>query len=364
MEINTHVEPSVQPKEPVQIKTKSKQNLASDEKNVSDYIKGVMPELPKGFMKNNPARSINFVVALVIIGLGATALIQLQMTLFEKLGLSLVMGFAFTANAFLAHEALHGSMFKGKFLQDLVGFIGFAGLFNAPTFWRHEHNVMHHGNTQKLLIDPDAFPTLRIFKTSKYAQRTYKFMPGSNTLRSLFYFFYWFTFHNLMAQTYFRFRNNTYKGVNHTRCTVELLGQTALVVAYGWVLGPENLVWGMLIPFLMMNYTLMSYISTNHNFLPLVRGNDPLKCSLSVTNHPILEFLHMNFGYHTEHHLMPKMCMSKAKTLHKVLKAKFPNDYKVMSKAEAVKRLYTTPRIYKNRTTLVDPFTGETKPTY
>ncbi|MEZ4871706.1 MAG: fatty acid desaturase [Bdellovibrionales bacterium] len=85
---------------------------------------------------------------------------------------------------------------------------------------------------------------------------------------------------------------------------------------------------------------------------------------MTVTNHPILEFLHMNFGYHTEHHLMPKMCMSKAKVLHKALKEKFPNDYKYMSKREALVRLYNTPRIYKNRTTLVDPYTGEEVPTY
>ncbi|MEZ4871705.1 MAG: fatty acid desaturase [Bdellovibrionales bacterium] len=249
----------------------------TEEKNISVYLKAVMPELPKGFMKNNPWRIVNAFVAYGIIAAGAFVLISYELPVLVKVFLGLAMGSCFAINGFLAHEALHGSIFQKKFLQDLVGFFGFALVFNAPTFWRHEHNKMHHGNTQKLLIDPDAFPTKRIFKQSKYSQRVYKFLPGSKTLRSYLYFFYWFTFHNLMAQTYFRFRNKTYDGVDHTRCTVELILQFAVIGGYGYLLGWPNLIYGLVIPFFVMNYTLMSYISTNHNFLPLVRENDPFE---------------------------------------------------------------------------------------
>ena len=103
----------------------------------------------------------------------------------------------------------------------------------------------------------------------------------------------------------------------------------------------------------------MSYISTNHNVSPLTKDNDPLVNSLTVTNHPVLEFLHLNFGYHVEHHLFPTMSPAHSKKVHKALVAKYGDQYKMMSKGAAMKLLYKTPRIYKNSKQLVHPYTGE-----
>jgi fatty acid desaturase len=117
------------------------------------------------------------------------------------------------------------------------------------------------------------------------------------------------------------------------------------------------------LPFLIQNYMLMSYISTNHNISPLTNVNDPLANSLSVKVHPVLEFLNINFGYHVEHHLFPTVSAAHAKTIHKELLRQFPNDYKIMPKWQAMKLLYRTSRVYKNAHTLIHPHTGETFPT-
>jgi fatty acid desaturase len=81
--------------------------------------------------------------------------------------------------------------------------------------------------------------------------------------------------------------------------------------------------------------------------------------SLSVTNNPVMEFVTLNFGYHTEHHLFPSMPMSNAKKVSEKLKRMYPERYKIMPKHKAMGLLYSTPRLYKNRDTLVNPKTNE-----
>jgi fatty acid desaturase len=106
----------------------------------------------------------------------------------------------------------------------------------------------------------------------------------------------------------------------------------------------------------------MSYISTNNNLSPLTKINDPLENSLSVSNHPLLEKLHFNFGYHVEHHIFPTMSGAFTKDVHQKLKEVFPETYQCMPKWEALQMLYKTSRVYKNPTTLIHPGTGETWP--
>ena len=156
-----------------------------------------------------------------------------------------------------------------------------------------------------------------------------------------------------------RFGNKMWDKMNHGRVTIEFVANIVLMAFYLNYIGWSNIVWLFVIPVMVMNYTVMSYISTNHNISPYTKKNDPLVNSLTVTNHPILEFLNLNFGYHTEHHLFPAMPASKAKLVSEKLKEMYPDRYKIMPKSKALKLLYSTPRIYKNRDILVDPKTGD-----
>ena len=328
-------------------------------KTIGQYAKEIRGDLPKDILKPNPWRLGYFFTNYILIAVCLYALVGMDLAWYFNVALGLTIGYFFGACAFLAHEILHGSVVRNRTLQNIFGFIGFMPFLISPTFWRFWHNRLHHGYTQKIIQDPDAFPTSRIFKQSKYIQRMYKFTPGSGYARSYAYFFFWFTFHNIANQVHLRFRNKIFDDLNHTAASVEFILQAVVMFSFAYWLGAANIVYGAVIPFLVMNYILMSYISTNHNVSPLTKDNDPLVNSLTVTNHPVLEFLHLNFGYHVEHHLFPTMSPAHSKKVHKALVAKYGDQYKMMSKGAAMKLLYKTPRIYKNSKQLVHPYTGE-----
>ena len=280
-----------------------------------------------------------------------------------KLVFGLALGWAYGSLGFFSHELLHGSILKSRWWQEKLGILVLAPFYISPTFWKYWHNVLHHGNTQAIISDPDAFPTLKIYKHSRFMQFMYPFTPGSRHFRSALYFFFWFSFHTFVAQFYLRFRNKIYDKLNHKKVSIEIGIQVLFwSVIYYWM-GPSNWIWCFLLPLAVQNYFIMSYIATNHNLSPLTKVNDPLINSLTVTNHPALEFLQFNFGYHIEHHIFPTMNPVHAKTVHALIKSHFPGEVKVMPKLEAIKRLYKTARVYKNPTTLMNPETGATYPT-
>ena len=280
-----------------------------------------------------------------------------------KLLLGIVLGICTGTLGFICHELSHGSVVSNRWVRSVLGFLGSCPFLTSPTYWAYSHDRLHHGKAQKMLNDPDAFPTLRIYRSSRLVRYIFPFTPGSGHKRSYLYFFYWFGLHNVMSQTFLRFRGRIYDGMDHRRVTLEFLGQLAIVTALFVYAGPANWAFAFLIPFMIQNYMMMSYISTNHNLSPLTSENDPLANSLSVSNHPWLEFLNLNFGYHVEHHLFPTVNGKHAKAVHRELVRQFPDDYKIMPKGEAMRRLYQTARIYKNSRELINPETMQSYPT-
>lgn len=324
-------------------------------RSIAYYRKELMPHLGKDIFLANPIRLIGFVVC----GFGALgaflAITFLNPAWYIKLVLGLFIGFNTGILGFLTHELLHGAITRNQRLQNIFGFLGLMPYLISPTYWKFIHNKLHHNDTQRTIKDPDAFPILKIYKHSRFVQAIFPFTPGSGHKRSYFYFFFWLSFHEFVAQIYHRFRNGIFKDLDHKRVTIELSCQllilgTALIIA-----GPSNWLWVLVIPVATQNYMLMSYIATNHNLSPLTSENDPLVNSLTVTNHHIFEWFSLDFGYHVEHHLFPTISSKHSKKIHNVLKEKFPNEYKYMPKWKAIKLLYSTARIYKNPTTLFNP---------
>ena len=281
---------------------------------------------------------------------------------FLKLGLSVLVGYCWALSGLIGHELMHGSIVRSKKWQNFLGFFCFQPFLISPTFWRHWHNNLHHSYTQKIIMDPDAYPTYRIYKQSRFIQWMYKYTPGSGYLRSYLYFFFWFTFNAQVAQYYFRFRNKIFDKVDHKRVNLELLFMNSVFITTLYLVGVSNWIWVFVLPYFVMNYLPFSYISTNHNLSPLTSENDPLVNSLTVTNHPVLEYFHINFGYHTEHHLYPTLSGVYLKDVHELLKVEYPEKFQYMPKWKAMKALYNTARIYKNSKTLMNPLSGDTYP--
>lgn len=327
------------------------------------YANYLRPKLPKEVFELRPTRIIWLFTYGGLAALCFLAIASGQFAWPVKILLGALAGFCFGALGFLSHELLHGSVVRNRFLQDFFAFFCFMPFLISPTFWRYWHNQLHHGKTQSVIADPDAFPNMRIFRSSKFMQFMFPFTPGSGYLRSYIYFGFWFSFHVLVAQNYLRFRNSIYDRLNHRRVSWEFGGQILLMLAIYALVGPSQILYTFAIPLIVQNYFVMSYIATNHNLSPLTRVNDPLVNSLTVTNNPTLEWLQLNFGYHVEHHIFPAVSGAHAKKIHQVLKQEFGTKFKVMPKFVAMKALYKTARIYKDSNTLINPRTGETYPT-
>ncbi len=302
-------------------------------------------------------------VATMICGFGGVVLLAtVPFPWYIKLCLSFLIGYSWAIGGLFGHDLLHGSIIRNKHLQDFIGFFCFLPFLISPTFWRYWHNNLHHSFTQKVIMDPDAFPTLKVYGQSQFIQWMFPFTPGSGRKRSYLYLFFWFSFNAQVAQHYFRYRNNIFKKLNNKRVNIEFFLAASIHIAALLALGPGLWVWAVVVPFLIMNYLPFSYISTNHNLSPLTKKNDPLENSLTVTNHPILEALHLNFGYHVEHHLFPTLSGFHLKKVHHVLKSEYPDRYQYMPKWRAIRALYQTSRIYKDTKTLVNPQSGQTYP--
>ena len=72
---------------------------------------------------------------------------------------SVVIGTSFACLTFVAHEALHGGVTRARWLQRVIGWIGFLPFAVSPHLWSAWHNRDHHAHAQ-MANDPDGYPTL------------------------------------------------------------------------------------------------------------------------------------------------------------------------------------------------------------
>ena len=333
--------------------------LGEPVKNLAFYNRKLTEVLPAHFFERTPARVAHAGLFLGLNVLLILAVLKLEMHWTLKVLAGVLIGQFNAGLAFISHETSHGQHISNKNAQDLLVLFAFSPFLISPTYWRFWHNRLHHGNTQYILKDPDAFPNTTVYRQSKFMQRLYDWTPGAGTIRSYFYFFFWFSFQSFLNQIYMRFGNKMWEQMKHNRVSFEFAFQIALVGCYVYFVGSAAPLYLILIPLAIQNYTVMSYISTNHNISPLTKINDPLENSLTVTSNPLLEMMHLNFGYHVEHHIFPRMSGAYTKKVHFELIKMFPDTYQYMKKWDALKLLYSTPRLYKNATTLINPKTQE-----
>jgi fatty acid desaturase len=264
----------------VEVESKQQTNVESQSKSeakkpqedlisLTDYARELAKHLPKEVFKRDPWRLQYFFYCYA----GALGLIYAMyaydLAWYFKLPMAILAGTLSMGLGFLAHEILHGSVIKSKFWQDVFCFFGLGTFFIGPTYWRYNHNVLHHGNTQLLYKDPDAFPTQGIYKRSKFTRMQFPWTPGSGTFRSFTYFFFFFTFKVFLDHLYFRFAGKMFDNFNKKRAYLEFFACFAIAIPYIYFIGSKDPLFLIVIPYMVQNWTAMSYISTNHNLCPL-----------------------------------------------------------------------------------------------
>lgn len=316
------------------------------------YTRELKQRLPREYFQPVPTRLLWLIPHLAIIVLGMWAILAHNLPFWANLGISLLIGSSFSALGFLAHEVLHGSVVKTAWLRDTVGGICFASFCLGPKLWRKWHNVEHHGHTQHEEDDPDAMGTLEQYRERKSLQFLYGIAPWLRSLVTFLAFGVWFTLHAfqmlLRFEKEFRGKDRFYVWLQFV---LPVLGWCALLI---WA-GPAKFVYLYLIPVTVANFTVMSYIATNHLLNPLTPVNDPLANSLTVTKPRWVDALHFNFSHHTEHHIFPAMNPKFAPKVKALTKELWADRYNEMPHWKALLTLWKTPRLYRDDSQLADP---------
>lgn len=276
---------------------------------------------------------------------------------------SLVIGASFAGVTFLGHETLHGAVVRGRVAIRIVGWFGFLPFCVSPQLWMGWHNRVHHNHTGKLGVDPDMYPTLEEYRTQGSARiMADHFGIGRRRLMGLLSLPFGFT-----GQSTQMLRRARRTGVLTPRLHRRAIAETALGVAF-WAavavaIGLVPFVFAYVLPLFVANSIVMAFILTNHNLSPLTEVNDPLVNSLSVRLPRVLEWLTLDFGFHTEHHVFPTISTRHGRQVRALLREHYPLRYQSMPLFSALVRLHRTARVYRDDTTLIDPHTGETWPT-
>jgi fatty acid desaturase len=272
-----------------------------------------------------------------------------------RLALSLMLGVSFAGLAFVAHETLHGALCRQRTVRYLVGSLGFLPFCLSPQLWLAWHNRVHHQNTNVVGKDPDCLATLAEYESDSGVRL-------STTLQTrtfgLFTLLIGFTIQS--ATVLIRSKRLGYlTPQGHRRALAEtLLGALFWMAVMTWI-GWGLVLFAYVIPLLIGNAIVMAHIVTNHGQMPLDEGKGPLATSLSVTVPRWFSLYTLDFGYHTEHHLLPTVSHRYGPRIREVLREVAPNEYHSMPLTDALRAYFRNLRVYADAHTLLDPQTGE-----
>ena len=323
----------------------------------STYVRALRPELPVEAFEPATSRLAFVPVHLGIITMAIITIALGWLPWFLVPLLSLVIGMSFAGLTFVAHEAMHGGIVRGRLARHVVGWIGFLPFTVSPRLWGAWHDRVHHANAN-IAGDPDMYPTLEEYRGSKRIRFFVDaFSLGGSRLRGGLSLILGFTVqsaHQLIAAR----KRGFLKPRARALAIAETLAGVAVWATVAALVGFLPFLFAFVLPLLVANVIVMSFILTNHGLSPRVEINDPLASGLSVTVPRWIEWATLRFGYHVEHHLFPAMSSRHAGTVRTLLRERWPTRYKSMPLLSALAALHRTARIYKDAVTLVDPRTG------
>ena len=273
---------------------------------------------------------------------------------------SLVIGFAFAGLMFLGHETMHGAVVRGRWAWAKlpVGFVCFAPLVLSPHLWSTWHNRTHHANANRLDIDPDMYPSLERYQANGVIRFTVdNFALGARRWRGLISLLIGFSVQSFEMLLSARSRLQL-SARDHRFAILETLLLVGVWIVVACVIGAIPFVFAYVMPAVVANVVVMSFILTNHALSPATEVNDPLLGALSVTSPRWVEWLTLDFGYHVEHHLFPAASARHGRAIRAAIIETWPERYQSMRHRKALAAVFQTGRVYQNPTTLVDPRSG------
>ncbi|MDV2992782.1 MAG: hypothetical protein N4J56_002436 [Chroococcidiopsis sp. SAG 2025] len=336
----------------------------------AQYAKALRPLLPEEAFAPDFSKLVILFINLTILILGWAIAKHLDRwhlyLLWLYLPLAVVMGNSVIVLLFSSHDLMHGSVIRNSRLSYIIGFIGLIMLWMPPTLWKAVHNRVHHNKTNSL-NDPDRNYLSAQPKTwGKWIQNL--FVP-SNEVN-----FIGLTVGMATAWGVHTFRNLTSvvlfncESVNYVPAAFKVSAEERWKIATEFLLiiiihlsilaylefNPLKLVLSYFLPCGIGYAGVMFYIYTNHMLCQMTSVNDPLVNSVSLRVPKLIDKLHLNFSYHTEHHIFPGMNSDYYPLVQKLLEIHYPGCINLLNFADAWRLLMLSPRHYKNEITFTD----------
>ncbi|MBC8065268.1 MAG: fatty acid desaturase [Chlorobia bacterium] len=317
-------------------------------------------ELPEHYLKPDNHHLIWFAFHAIVIS-GALWLMSAYFRWWLAPFLGLAIGHSVGCLGFIGHEICHGGAIKNKKLRHLLAGIAFSPYGIGPYLWNRWHNSSHHGHTQSAELDPD-----RLFLISEYQENPvlkwlYRMSPKARNFVIFSFFSLMMTQHNItMILSYLKDPKSSKR--DKAVILFQFILPKAVWITVTALLGWEILLLGYVLPLLIGNAIVISYISTNHFLNPLADENDVLASSLSVTWPKWLawvDIMHCRFGAHVAHHLFPHAPSRHARKIEEHIEKLWPDRFHVMPFGKALKLLAQTPWVYDTGgVRLINPETG------
>ena len=314
---------------------------------VAAYARALRPHLPKAAFAPATSRALWVPIHYAIIAACTWALTTGAVPWPAWPLISIVIGCSMAGVTFVAHEALHGGVVRGRAAIRVIGWLGFLPFTVSPQLWMAWHNRVHHNHCGHEGVDPDMYPTMAQYRAHRGARlMADHFGLGRRRLMGAASLLFGFTGQSQQMLWSAR-RTGVLTPRLHRRALIEFAMGVAVWGAVAAVVGLRVFAWSYLAPLVVANTIVMTFIMTNHNLSPLSAVNDPLVNSLSVTLPRALEWLTLDFGFHVEHHLFPTMSARGGRVVRDALRVYYPERYQSLPLTEAIRRLHATARVYR-----------------
>lgn len=273
---------------------------------------------------------------------------------FARFACSAVIGHSLMCLVFLAHELSHGGIMRGSRLRyPLEVFLWGLNLVPA-TMWRKIHNETHHVHANTLGDTDRYFRECELTEQGGASRRWYArwFMPHRLTsIWNLGVGFHFVTYILRHLATVFlpgdrRLTIVTAKPDYRPSDKRWILVELACIAGFQYLIylavgqSVAAWLWAGPIALLFTSTFAMSYIWTNHYLHGLHELHDPLVGSTSIEVPKILDQLHSNFSYHSEHHLFPGMSSQYYPLVSQILRQQFPERYHRITYRQAWRQLW------------------------
>ena len=336
----------------------------------AEYAKKLRPLLPAEAFLPDRNKIWILLINLAILPLGWTIAQNLDRwhwyLLWLYLPLALMMGNSVIILLFSTHDILHSNTIKNPVLRRIISLLGLTMLWMPPSLWKVIHNREHHNRTNSL-EDPDRNYLYDQPKTwGKWIQNL--FVPSAEVNPI------WLTvgmanawgvhlFRNLSSVLLFNNGLTEYPQVpfrvnrqERRAIAVELLLIVGIHLSILFYLDfhPLKLILSYFLPIWLGYSGLIFYIYTNHMLCRMTQTNDPLINSMSIRVPKIFDRLHLNFSYHTEHHIFPGMNSDYYPMVQALLKTEYPDRFNLLNAGDAWHLMLQTPRHYKDENTFTD----------